>query len=77
MTRSVHVRLDKSSQAALEVLRAEGLSGPEAVRVALREAGARRRSGSSLAVEAAALAADEVDRTEIQVVRGQMDSLRL
>ena len=45
--RRLHVRLDEASAAALEVVRAEGLNDSEAVRTALREAAARRRSRSA------------------------------
>ena len=37
MARSLHVRLDDGSHAALDVIRSEGLSDSEAVRTALRE----------------------------------------
>ncbi len=74
VTRSLHVRLDQTAEAALEVIRAEGLSDSEAVRVALREAGGRRRSQSSLHAEAAVLRADPADRAEMRVVRTHMAS---
>jgi Arc/MetJ-type ribon-helix-helix transcriptional regulator len=50
-------------------------SDSEAVRTALREAAARRRSRSSLAREVARLAADETDRAEMRAVREQMAEL--
>ena len=75
MSRSLHVRLDDSSVAALGVIRNDGLSDSEAVRMALREAAARRRSRSSIAAEVRRLAADEGDREEMRIVREQMAEL--
>lgn len=75
MSRSLHVRLDDSSSAALNVIRNEGLSDSEAVRTALREAAARRRARSSIAAEVALLAADETDRAEMRAIREQMAEL--
>lgn len=75
MSRSLHVRLDDSSSAALNVIRNEGLSDSEAVRTALREAAARRRTRSSIAAEVALLAADEGDRAEMRTIREQMAEL--
>jgi len=46
VARSLHVRLDDASAAALESVRADGLSDPEAVRTALREAAARRHKAA-------------------------------
>jgi hypothetical protein len=66
------VRLDDSSVAALSVIRNDGLSDSEAVRTALREAAARRRTRSSIAAEVRRLVADEGDREEIRIVREQM-----
>ena len=75
MTRSLHVRLDDAASAALEVVRADGLSDSEAVRTALREAAARRRLRSSVRTEARRLAADEHDREEMRLVREQLAEL--
>ncbi|HEV7937714.1 MAG TPA: hypothetical protein VGP18_06790 [Solirubrobacteraceae bacterium] len=75
MSRSLHVRLDNSSAAALSVVRNDGLSDSEAVRTALREAAARRRARSSIVAEVRRLAADEEDREEMQIVREQMAEL--
>jgi hypothetical protein len=44
VARSIHVRLDDASEAALDIIRAGGLTDSEAVRTALREAAARRRA---------------------------------
>ena len=75
MTRSLHVRLDDSSAAALSVVRGGVASDSEAVRTALREAAAKRRARSSIAEEVKLLAADGADREEMQVIREQMADL--
>ena len=75
MGRSLHVRLDDSSAAALDVVRSAGLSDSEAVRTALREAAARRRARSSIAAEVRRLAGDEEDRAEMRAIREQMAEL--
>ncbi len=75
VARSLHVRLDDGSQAALDVIRAEGLTDSEAVRTALREAAARRRVRSAIRDEVRRLAADERDREEMRVIREQLAEL--
>ena len=75
MTRSLHVRLDDAAAAALDVVRADGLTDSEAVRTALREAAARRRVRSSIRAEVLRLAADKEDREEMRVIREQMAEL--
>jgi hypothetical protein len=75
VARSLHVRLDDASAAALEVIRAEGLTDSEAVRTALREAAARRRVRSSIRAEVRKLAADRHDRDEMRLVRAQLAEL--
>jgi Arc/MetJ-type ribon-helix-helix transcriptional regulator len=75
MSRSLHVRLDDSSAAALTVIRSDGLSDSEAVRTALRETAARRRTRSSIAAEVQRLADDADDRAEMKLVREQMAEL--
>jgi hypothetical protein len=69
------VRLDDASAAALDVVRAEGLSDSQAVRTALREAAARRRSRSALREEVRRLAEDATDRDEMRIIREQMSEL--
>lgn len=76
MARSLHVRLDDTSASALDVVRAGGLSDSEAVRTALREAAARRRTRSAVADEVCRLAADDADREEMRIVRELMAELR-
>jgi hypothetical protein len=73
--RSLHVRLDDSSAAALEIVRGDGLTDSEAVRTALREAAARRRARSAIREEVRRLAADRGDREEMQIIREQLAEL--
>ena len=75
MPRSLHVRLDDASAAALEIVRAGGLTDSEAVRTALREAAARRRVRSALRDEVRLVAADESDRKEMRIIREQLAEL--
>ena len=75
MARSIHVRLDAGSAAALDVVRADGLTDSEAVRTALREAAARRRSRAAVREEVRRLAADQADREEMRVIREQLAEL--
>jgi hypothetical protein len=75
VARSLHVRLDDASVAALDVVRADGLNDSEAVRTALREAADRRRTRSAVRDEARRLAADADDRNEMRLIREQMDEL--
>jgi Arc/MetJ-type ribon-helix-helix transcriptional regulator len=75
VSRSLHVRLDDSSAAALSIMSGEGLSDSEAVRTALREAAARRRVRSSIVAEVERLAADDADREEMRIIREQMAEL--
>ncbi|MGA2924703.1 MAG: hypothetical protein ABSG43_01725 [Solirubrobacteraceae bacterium] len=51
------------------------MTDSEAVRTALREAAARRRSRSALRQEVLRLAADEADREEMRLIREQMAEL--
>ncbi len=51
------------------------MSDSEAVRAALLESAARRRTRSSIAAEVQRLAADETDRAEMQIIREQMTEL--
>lgn len=75
MARSLHVRLDDTSEAALDVVRASGMSDSEAVRTALREAAVRRRARSALREEVRNVASDEHDREEMRIIRDQMAQL--
>jgi hypothetical protein len=75
MARSIHVRLDDASAAALELVRGGAMTDSEAVRTALREAAMRRRTRSALREEARRVATDEADREEMRIVREQMAEL--
>jgi Arc/MetJ-type ribon-helix-helix transcriptional regulator len=75
MGRSLHVRLDDSSAAALDIISNGGLSDSEAVRTALREAAARRRARSTIVAEVKRLATDDADRAEMRAVRKEMAEL--
>ena len=73
--RSIHVRLDESSAAALDLLKREGLTNSGAVRLAFHEASSRRRWRSELAAEVEALVADPDGRAEMAAVRELMAAL--
>ena len=75
VSRSLHVRLDDASAAALEIVSAGGMTDSEAVRTALREAAARRRVRSAIREEVLELAADEHDRREMSLIREQLAEL--
>ena len=75
MVRSVHVRLDDASVAALEVVRSGEMTDSDAVRTALHEAAARRRVRSALREEVRSLSADSDDREEMRLVREQLAEL--
>jgi hypothetical protein len=75
VARALHVRLDVDSEAALAVLRAEGMNDSQAVRSALIEARARRRRRSDLREEARRLAGDPADRAELRALRDEFDEL--
>lgn len=74
-SRTVRARLDESSEQSLELLMREGLNESEAVRLALTESARRRRQRSSLADEAARLAADPHDRAVRRAVLADMESV--
>lgn len=73
--RSIHVRLDDRTAAALATVAGETLTPSEAVRLALTEAADRRRR-HSLADEARRLGADPDYRSEVAEVQALMDELR-
>jgi Arc/MetJ-type ribon-helix-helix transcriptional regulator len=75
MPRSLHVRLDDASAAALDVVRADGLSDSDAVRTALREAATRRRTSAAVRAEVAQLAGDAEDRQEMRSIREHLAEL--
>jgi Arc/MetJ-type ribon-helix-helix transcriptional regulator len=73
--RLISIRLDSETEHALDVLTRGGKNRSAAIREALVET-ARRRSGADLRQEAAAAAADPVDRAEAAAVAELMESLR-
>jgi hypothetical protein len=75
MARSIHVRLDDASAAALDIVRAGDMTDSEAVRTALREAAGRRRARSAIRDEVRRIAADGPDREEMRVIREQLAEL--
>jgi len=75
VSKTVQARLDERSAQDLALLRNEGRSDSEAIRVALHEAAEARRRKSSLRLEAAAAAADPDDRAEALRVRQELDAL--
>ena len=66
---------EESAEALVELQRESGLDQSGAIRFALVETAQRHRS-STLADEAAALAADQDDRAEMAEVAELMESLR-
>jgi hypothetical protein len=75
MARTIQARLDERSEADLALLRNEGHSDSEAVRLALREAAEQRRRKSALRLEAEAASADPDDLAEARRVREEMDAI--
>lgn len=73
VARTVQARLDERSEQDLALLRNEGRSDSEAIRLALHEAAEARRRKSALRLEAQAAAADPDDRAEALRVRARMD----
>lgn len=71
----MQARLDARSERDLALLRNEGRSDSEAIRLALHEAAETRRRRSSLRLEAEAAARDPDDVAEALRVRGEMDAI--
>jgi Arc/MetJ-type ribon-helix-helix transcriptional regulator len=76
MSELISVRLDEEAQRALAELEATGLSRSEAIRTGLRAASKGLRERQKIKLEAEALARDEDDRAEAEVVREMMEDLR-
>jgi hypothetical protein len=76
VAKAISVRLDDDSEHALRALEASGLSQSEAIRSALLASADRLRRSRELAIEAAALDADEADRAEMLSVATLMESIR-
>lgn len=75
MARTVQARLDERSEQDLALLRNEGRSDSEAIRLALHEAAEARRRKSALRAEAEAAVADADDLAEALRVRTEMDAI--
>lgn len=75
MTRTISVRIDEESMRALRLLEAQGRTRSEAIRTALHEAAAARRTRRALHAEAARLAADEDDRREMAAIAEELDEI--
>ena len=76
MALATSVRLDSKALQALRQLEATGMTRSEAIRKALIESAARHQDERTLALEVAALEADEDDRAEMLLVAETMESLR-
>jgi Arc/MetJ-type ribon-helix-helix transcriptional regulator len=75
MSRTVQARLDEHSEQDLALLRNEGRSDSEAIRLALHEAAEARRRKSALRLEAQTAAGDPDDLAEALRVRREMDAI--
>lgn len=75
MSRTVQARLDDRSEQDLALLRNEGRTDSEAIRLALHEAAQARRRRSAVRIEAEAAAADPGDVAEARRVREELDAL--
>lgn len=75
MARTVQARLDERSEQDLALLRNEGRTDSEAIRLALHEAAEARRRKSALRLEAEAAAADPEDVAEARRIRTEMDAI--
>ncbi|MGI8974109.1 MAG: hypothetical protein ACR2HI_08020 [Gaiella sp.] len=75
MPRTVQARLDERSESDLALLRNEGHSDSEAVRLALHEAAERRRRRSALRLEAQAATIDPADLADARRLRAELDEL--
>ena len=71
----MQARLDEHSEADLALLRNEGHSDSEAIRLALHEAAELRRRKSAVRLEAEAAAVDRDDLAEALRVRTEMDAI--
>ena len=76
MAKAISVRLDDDAQRALRTLEASGLTRSEAIRMSLLASADRLRRKKMLAAEAAALEADEDDRSEMLAAAELMEALR-
>ncbi len=75
MPKAISVRLDDDALRALAQIEAVGISRSEAIRTAIVEAASRRRRPDVMRAEAAAIAADPLDRAEVAAVLEMMEEL--
>lgn len=75
MSRSISLRLDDESAAALRILERSGLRRSEAIRHALRVAAARLEERDQLRAEALRVAGNEADRREMAAVTAVLDGV--
>ena len=75
MARTVQARLDERSEQDLALLRNEGHTDSEAIRLALREAAEARRRRSALRLEAETAAGDPDDLADALRVRRELDAI--
>ena len=75
VAKTVQARLDERSERDLALLRSEGRSDSEAIRLALHEAAESRRRRSAVRLEAEAAAGDPEDLAEALLVRREMDAI--
>lgn len=71
----MQARLDDGSEQDLALLRDEGRTDSEAIRIALREAANVRRRKSAVRLEAEAAGRDPEDLAEARRVRAEMDTI--
>ena len=76
MAQAISVRLDDAALRALVELESTGMTRSQAIRAALVDAASRLREKEALAIEVAALEADDQDRAEMLAVSDLMESLR-
>jgi hypothetical protein len=76
MSSAISVRLDPEALRALALIESTGLSRSEAIRKAILDSAAMLRRRDALAIEVAALEADEDDRREMLEVADFMESMR-
>jgi predicted transcriptional regulator len=76
MSSAISVRLDPEALRALAQIESTGLSRSEAIRKAILDSAALLRRRDALAIEVAALEADEDDRREMLEVADFMESMR-
>jgi len=75
VAKTVQARLDERSERDLALLRSEGRSDSEAIRLALHEAAESRRRRSAVRLEAEAAAGDPEDLAEALLVRREMAAI--